>query len=606
MDKPGKPVSKKSLIPFDQAPEWSREVALAKADFLDLVDQFIRAHKGEIKATKAIRKCLKHFNKGRIGQEIKEKLRGEMVKTRTYYSWRKARDEHGLSGLIDAYNNGGLRFSVEVKETIQRLIWENHLCRYQDIFEDLGVIFPESKLPSYSAIRRYAKKYKEENWPELVLKHEGQKGLRDRNMQVALCRMDEDLTEPNQKWELDTTIADLFTGRKIKDAVIITKDGKRCKIIGAIEVFSRSLKFYFVERETGFMVGQVIRDRILIWGLPEEIVIDNGKPYKNKRVLHFLRSIRVAVHICIPGNPVEKPHVERAFRTLSEKLFRRLPGYSGNSVQTRPNEIEIEYTMAEAQKLVDDYTSNVYSETVHRSTGQRPRERMSPPGFTPKTIDGRELDILLMQEYERKVCQGHITYQGGKYFHPKLPEGRTVQIRVNDFDASELLVYMNRKFLCTAEDPMRKGKTPTEIRELGKERNRELRTRIKANEALINKNEAKDQRVHDLIAHHKKIKPTELPKKAEVVNFPEVKGIPYSKPGAEHDHAEPETEAREGQQERLIKSKQEMYLNIMKRKQKGQSLDDSDRQFLEEFTASNEYRMVGQYLNQQLQAGEAL
>jgi len=596
----------KSLIPFDQASDRSREIALGKARLLDLVDEFVKAHKGELKATEAVRRCLKHFNKGLIGQEIREKLRRESVKARTYYSWRKARDENGLSGLTEAYNNGGLRIAPDIKKQIESLVWEDHLCRYQDIHEDIRVLFPKKDLPSYSAIRRYVKKYKDDNWPALVLKHEGQKGLRDRNMQVVTGRMDEELTEPNQKWELDTTIADLFTGRKIKGAVLITKDGKRCKIIGAEDVFSRSLKYYFVESETGFMVGQVIRDRILAWGLPEEIVIDNGKPYKNNRVLQFLRNIGVAVHICIPGNPVEKPHVERAFRTLSEKLFRRLPGYSGNSVHTRPSEIKIEYTMAEAQGFVDEYIDNVYAETVHGSTGQRPRERMSPPGFTPKTAVERDLDILLMQKYERNVCQGHITFQRSKYFHPKLPEGQTVEIRINDFDASEILVFKDRKFLCVAEDPVRKGRTPTELRELRKERNRELRTRIKAHEALLDKPKPKGQRILDQIEAAKKKKPFELPKKAEVVEFPEVKGIPFSKPGCDRDPAEPGNETSEGPQETLIRNKQEMYLNVMRKKRKGQELEDSEQRFLDEFTGSNEYRMIGSYLDQQLKAGEAV
>ena len=606
MDKFGKTALKKSLIPFDQASDRSREIALAKARLLDLVDEFVKVHEGEITATEAVQRCLKHFNRGLIGQEIRGKLRRENVKARTYYSWRRARDENGLSGLTEAYNNGGRRISPEVKREIEKLVWEDHLCRFQDIKEDLKVIFPKNKLPSYSAIRRFVKEYRADNWPALVLKHEGQKGLRDRNMQVVLGRMDADLTGPNQKWELDTTIADLFTGRKIKGAVLVTKDGKRCKLIGIEDVFSRSLKHYFVERETGFMVGQVIRDRILVWGLPEEIIIDNGKPYKNNRVLHFLRNIGVAVHVCIPGNPVEKPHIERAFRTLSEKLFRRLPGYSGNSVQTRPNEIKIEYAMAEAQKIVDEYIDNVYAETVHSSTGQRPRERMSPPGFTPKTAVERDLDILLMQEYKRDVRQGHITYQHSKYFHPKLPEGQTVEIRVNDFDASEILVFVDRKFLCVAEDPMRKGRTPTEIRELRKERNRELRTRVKAHEALLDKGRTKGQRIYDLIEHGKKTKPFELPKKAEVVEFPKVKGISFSKPGYDRDPAGPEDEIREAHRERLIRNKQEKYLIIMRRKREGQALDEFDRQFLEEFTASNEYKMVGAYLDRQLQAGGAV
>ncbi|MFC1857396.1 hypothetical protein ACFL9U_05125 [Thermodesulfobacteriota bacterium] len=64
--------------------------------------------------------------------------------------------------------------------------------------------------------------------------------------------------------------------------------------------------------------------------------------------------------------------------TLSEKLFRRTSGYSGNRVENKPHEIEIKYTMTEAQKLIDAWLELVYSETIHSSTGQRPREPLVP------------------------------------------------------------------------------------------------------------------------------------------------------------------------------------------------------------------------------------
>ena len=593
---------KKPPYSFHEAPEWNQERALSKADVLKQADEFLSTHL-KLGKDKGLMRFVKLFNNDFVDRDLREKLRDKKFSIDKFYAWSKRHELFGLTGLLDWYHNPGCRIAPEIRSHIEKLIWENHLCRFQDISEDLQVIFGK-ETPSYYSIRNYAKGYREKFWSELVLKHEGSKGLRDRNMELALGRADGDLTQPNQKWELDTTVADLFTGRRIRGTVLITRDGRRCQVVGAEDVFSRSLKYYFVERETGFVIGQVIRDRILAWGLPDEVRIDNGKPYKNNRVLHFLRDIGVAVHICIPGDPTGKPFVERAFRTLSEKLFRRLPGYSGSCVQKRPSEIKIEYTMAEAQKICDEYLDNVYAETVHRSTGQRPRERMSQPGFTPKTINERELDILMMLEYERKVRQGHITYQGGKYFHPKLPEGRTVTIRLNDFDASELLVFIDRKFLCTAVDYARKGKTPQEIMEAKKERNKELRTRIKAHEALLDKTGAKDQRIHALIEHGKKNRPIELPKKADVLEFPEVKGIPYSRPGSEKIPAESENEAWEGPQERLIRNKQEMYLNIMERKQKGIPLDSFDQQFLEEFLISDEYRMVGQYLDRKLQAGE--
>jgi len=585
---------------FSEASKESQDLALAKADILNLVNEYVALHQAEIGITRALNRFLKLFNSGQIDEEIRQRLRRKNVKKETFYNWRRHFRNKGLSGLLDQYGNGGCKISFKVREAIERNVWENHLCRYQDVYEDLQVLFNKSEIPHYSTIRRYVKKYRADNWSALVLKHEGPKGLRDRGMQIAVGRKDANLTRPNQRWEIDTTIADLFTHRKVEGVVFKTSDGKRCKIIGVIDVYSRMLKFYFVDKETGLVVSQVLRDRILVWGLPDLVVIDNGGPYRNTRVLNFLESVNVNCDICIPGHPEQKPFIERGFRTAAEKLLRRLIGYSGNLLlKTRPSEIEIKYTQEEAQKITDQYFNNVYAETIHRSTGQRPRERMRPPGFVPKTIEERDLDILLMEEYERKVHQGHVTYQGGKYYHPRLPEDQKVKIKVNDFDASEILVFIDRKFLCIAEDFTRKGRTPKEILDAKKERNRELRTRIKAHEALIDKHKPKDANILALIDHHEKQKPLELPKKADVIDFPELANIEYTRPETEEQNSKgSENEADHKQP--LIRNRREKYLEVRRKERAGEKLDDADSAFLEEFLISNEYRMIGKTLEDRL------
>lgn len=277
-------------------------------------------------------------------------------------------------------------------------------------------------------------------------------------MLPAIGRADANIVRPNQRWEIDTTIADRFV--KQEGGEFVSKDGKRLKLIGVVDVYSRSARYFFVEKETALAVGLVMRQLIILWGLPEEVVIDNGKPFKNHRILRFLRALGVAVHICLPGNPTEKPHVERCFGTLSGSFFRRFCDYSGNSIKTRPSQIEIKYTAVEAQSQVDQYIDFIYSERIHSSTGQRPRERMAQPDFIPKTVDPRDLDLLLMEEHQRKVSQGHIKFRGGKYFHKKLPEGQRIKFRASDLDAGEIIVFHQGEFLCIAEDYNFKGRSP--------------------------------------------------------------------------------------------------------------------------------------------------
>ncbi|MEW6666226.1 MAG: Mu transposase C-terminal domain-containing protein [Thermodesulfobacteriota bacterium] len=414
-------------------------------------------------------------------------------------------------------------------------------------------------------------------------------------MLPVLGRRDEDLTEPNERWEIDTTLADLMTDRKVEGVSLITSDGKRCKVIGVIDVFSRALKFVLTEKECGFSVGQLLKDRILSWGVPEELVIDNGRSFKNRRILNFLRKIGTAVHICLPANPVEKPFIERAFRTLTEEVFRGLEGYVGNCIANRPDEIEVKYTMTGLQEIINRWVANIYDERIHGTTGQRPRERRNPPGFIPKTIDERVLDVLLMEEHKRTVRQGRVCYLGDSYFHKSLPEGQKVKIRVDDSDASQVIVYSNGEYLCTATNFSRKGITPSDIREARKERSRELRTRIKAHKALLVKYDNVETGVIARIEEAEKKKPVELPRKAEVVRFPAMQSLLEGETRADQEQCGLAADLAGSIHERpWFTGERHKYTWLRRREKAGLGVTEEDRAFMEEFRDSGFYQTVGQ------------
>ncbi|MFZ0928123.1 MAG: transposase family protein [Syntrophobacteraceae bacterium] len=592
--------------------ETQMRIAEAREAFLDLAKDHVDMNERELGRLRALKRFLSSFNRGLIGSEIREKLRKKTVSKTTYFRWLSKHEGKGnsevkgLAALADAYSASGTKIPQDIQCEIEKLVWENHLCRYQDVFDDLEVVFRKGNIPSYPTIRRFVLAYKAEHWPELVLKHEGRTGLRDRNMLPAIGHAAANITRPNQLWEMDTTLADLFNKSGGTDTVLVTSDGKRLKLIGVCDVYSRMLAAFFVERETALAVGQVLRHLIIHWGKPEEISRDNGRPFKNARINTFLRSLGVAVHTCLPGNPVEKPFVERGFRTITEGLFRRLCGYSGNSVADRPSEIEIKYTQSEAQRLLNEYIQNVYAEDIHGTTKQRPRERMAQPGFKPETVDPSDLDVLLMKEYRGKVGQCIIRHQGGRFFHKTLPEGQWVTFRANDFDASEIIVFQKNEYLCTAEDFSRKGRTPEEILEAKKEAGRELRTRMRAHEAILDKSRPKDFRIKARIEQATQDKPVELPRKADVISFPDLKDIAFSSPSADPTEQPPPEcffEAGQEQPTNKILTRQDFYLDIRRREAAGKPLDDMDRAFLDEFLDSPEYRLVGPTLDEKVKTG---
>ena len=56
--------------------------------------------------------------------------------------------------------NVGCRIEPEIVVKIEALIWKNHIARYQDLYDDLSLILPKEKIPTYWTLRNYAKAYR--------------------------------------------------------------------------------------------------------------------------------------------------------------------------------------------------------------------------------------------------------------------------------------------------------------------------------------------------------------------------------------------------------------------------------------------------------------
>ena len=125
--------------------------------------------------------------------------------------------------------------------------------------------------------------------------------------------------------EVDSTPAD-----------VICSDNKRYTIIGGIDVFSRKCKFLVSPTSNSWAISALIRNIIIDWGLPENVIRDNGQDYASHMVNQALHALEINVIAVQPFTPEGKPRIERTFRSLSHGLFEKgLPGYIGHGVADR-------------------------------------------------------------------------------------------------------------------------------------------------------------------------------------------------------------------------------------------------------------------------------
>jgi len=142
------------------------------------------------------------------------------------------------------------------------------------------------------------------------------------------------------------------------------------------------------------------------FGLPAEIIIDNGKDYRAKdfaggrvktvageaKTKAMLDELGVKVHFALPYNAQTKP-IERDFLTIKHLLSKHSVGYRGGNVVERPEKLADEIKNGDImefeqfKKLFDDFVINVFN--------KKPSQGKNLKGLSP--------DELFIREYREKV-----------------------------------------------------------------------------------------------------------------------------------------------------------------------------------------------------------
>lgn len=144
------------------------------------------------------------------------------------------------------------------------------------------------------------------------------------------------------------------------------------------------------------------------FGLPKDVIIDNGKDYRSKdfaggrsnfkvdiskgQTSAMLKELNVNVHFALPYNAQTKP-IERDFLKIKELLSKHCIGYRGGNVVERPeklaNEIKAGKIMQfeDFKKIFDDFILNILN--------KKPSNGKNLNGICP--------DELFYNEYTEKI-----------------------------------------------------------------------------------------------------------------------------------------------------------------------------------------------------------
>jgi hypothetical protein len=444
--------------------EKGRNRADARAAILVAMREF--SVTSALSGRRAVDSFAAKYNLGEITLEDWIHAEVETVTAATLYRWQKKFDKEGLAALAGNYKGQAGRSLIDrqpdLRDYIVAMMTDFPHTTASHVMKAIKAHFAHTdvELPSKRRLEVWISNWKKDN-KSLHTAVANPDAWKNQYM-VAFGSYSEDVTRLNQRWELDSTPAD-----------VMLLDG-RYSVIGAIDVYSRRLKLIVSRTSKAASVGQLLRLCFLDWGIPEEIKTDNGSDYTSRFIKGVIHSLDIQQSLCKPFSGWEKPHIERTFRTFAHDLVELLPGYIGHNVAERSaiearrsfadrlfqkdTQVDVRMTAQEFQKFVDEWVDNIYMEQHHEGIKDTPANKVRKWAEPIRKItDERALDVLLAGAPDtctRTVTKSGLQIDGINYIAPELGMhvGDVVRVAYTE-SLGKVFIFTDEGFLCIAEAP---------------------------------------------------------------------------------------------------------------------------------------------------------
>ena len=208
------------------------------------------------------------------------------------------------------------------------------------------------------------------------------------------------------------------------------------------------------------------------WGLPEHLYIDNGKDYRCKRIEGdgdatyqpgsinvnldgdnaLLRALGIGVTHAIPYRARSKT-IERIFGLIEGQWIRGLPGYCGNGIDIKPENLMVDIRQGKLMTM-EEFVA-YWLKTI---LPQYHAYKASPDKLSPLEIyesherARQEVPIAKSQRSERVVRTDGIYLNKRRYWDEALAGivGRKVIVLYNQGDVPSVSVLLDGQWVCEA------------------------------------------------------------------------------------------------------------------------------------------------------------
>ena len=361
----------------------------------------------------------------------------------------------------------------EMKHILLRFLLHQNKFNYgkairltKDILRKQGY----KNLPCDLTFKRYAEKFRKNNYAEWVLKREGMKAYHD--------KVEPYIERDISKIEVgDIIIAD---GHVLNFQVINPFTGKptRATLVGFLDWKSTALVGYeIMMTESTQCIASALRNSILNLGMiPKVVYQDNGRAFKSKYFQHcdfdedgfngVYANLNIHSVFAKPYNARAKV-IERFFREFQEEFEKMMPSYIGTSIEDKPawmkrgeklhlklHETETNNhipTIQEVTKYINCWLKFHNKKPCPNDRSKSIQEMLD--GVQKQHININILNTLMMKTECRTLTKHGITFLNMHYRSEAILGLREqVFIRYSLFDLSKIYVYSSKgEFLCVAK-----------------------------------------------------------------------------------------------------------------------------------------------------------
>ena len=434
----------------------------------------------------------------------------ESFSIRQLYSWNKKYIQGKIETLIDTRggdNKGTSSISEEAWEFFYSLYMTFQRRSVKWCYYKTKLKFPD--VPSLRSFERKVKKIPE----YAILRYRvGTKAFND-----ALPHMERSRTGvmSNDIWCSDHHRIDVFvrnsTGHVIRPWLTVFTDIRSTKIMS------------FIVREAdpnATVVKKCLRLGIEKFGVPKEILTDNGKDYKARDLsleypLSVMNVLGIGKITATPYHGQAKP-VERFFRTLEERFGKMFYSYAGSDAKKRPEHMaktikrleedpnipSMDFYIEQLEKWIEEYNNTPHygegmdGQTPNRVYIQNLEKRVEVKDRNAlKLLCGKTVTRTVDRNGVRIFSQTYSNYDGClvSYY------GKKVMVTYDPDNIDSVFIFdMDYRYICIAESrlkPMFRNKNEEEFNKLAKEK-KKVRELVKACRPV------REKSIFELIAEH--------------------------------------------------------------------------------------------------------